>query len=323
MPFAARSSGIAAAGCDKVLPPINGEDTLVARWKKFAFRRNDMGERNPDSEVPSWIPPLDLTSGPTLPDRHAAGLLLNDLDYDQQLMAITDMLRRNKEYLRTRVHEIEDLETKTKSSTGSHNDFLSDQLIDEYHSYTYEDGAQSMAAVGMLAPFVESMFYQAFQRLRTLNLPLSCETHERWSRAAPGQWDCRIVWEGGRRRTNVVRGILQLAEATQLGHHLPGDLDVTLGALFAYRNMMFHHGIEWPKSERDGFAKRISEAAWPTEWFAGASSGGDPWMFYMTDVFIEHVLKTTDEIIEGIGAYCNKHYFGGRPSSCPDRQSAE
>jgi hypothetical protein len=53
---------------------------------------------------------------------------------------------------------------------------------------------------------------------------------------------------------------------------------------------MFHQGFEWSESERAKFAK--ATAAWPAEWFSQATSGGEPWVFYLTDVFVDHVLAT-------------------------------
>lgn len=95
--------------------------------------------------------------------------------------------------------------------------------------------------------------------------------------------------------------------------HLPGDPRPTLQALFEYRNKMFHCGFEWPVDEREQFDNRIKEAKWPFDWFDKATSGGKPWVFYLTDTFINHCLTMVERVIEGIGAFCRKELPPGPP----------
>jgi hypothetical protein len=172
----------------------------------------------------------------------------------------------------------------------------------------YQDAAHSMAAVGMLAPLIESIFCQSFDGLRR-KIPapniVPFNSHPRWQLSADGQWDCHLVWtKKGRRRTDIVEGILQLAEAIGLSTHLPGDLKATLQALFAYRNKMFHNGFEWPLLERERFQQRIAD--WPSDWFRMATSAHRPWTFYMTETFIDHCLLTIDSVLSGVGAFARK-----------------
>jgi len=68
---------------------------------------------------------------------------------------------------------------------------------------------------------------------------------------------------------------------------------------------MFHCGFEWPTEDRQRFARRIKNPDWPSGWFERATSGGEPWVFYMSDAFIEHCVKMIEQIICGVGAYCN------------------
>jgi hypothetical protein len=75
----------------------------------------------------------------------------------------------------------------------------------------------------------------------------------------------------------------------------------TLLALFAYRNRMFHHGLEWPMDERRQFTDRMK--AWPAGWFSVAESGGDPWIIYMTDSFVSACVATIEQVIEALGAF--------------------
>ena len=94
---------------------------------------------------------------------------------------------------------------------------------------------------------------------------------------------------------------MQLAEAIDLRKHLPADLEKTLSALFAYRDRMFHGGLEWPEKDVKDFANLIACKGW-TNCFTSADSGGDPWIFYLSREFTDHCLDTVDEIINGVGA---------------------
>ena len=49
--------------------------------------------------------------------------------------------------------------------------------------------------------------------------------------------------DGSKTKKDLVAGILQLCDATGLVKKLPSDLEVTLSALFIYRNRMFHDGF--------------------------------------------------------------------------------
>ena len=97
---------------------------------------------------------------------------------------------------------------------------------------------------------------------------------------------------------------MQLAAAIGLTPHLPDCLRPTLQALFEYRNKMFHCGFEWPLDERHRFANRVVDAKWPADWFATATKGSEPWVFYMNHVFVQHCVETLDQVISSIGAYC-------------------
>jgi hypothetical protein len=76
-----------------------------------------------------------------------------------------------------------------------------------------------------------------------------------------------------------------------------------LKALFAYRNKMFHWGFEWPPEERDAFAKYIATEKWPSDWFATATTDGKPWIFYLTDVFVDCCIERIGQVVNSFGAY--------------------
>jgi len=114
-------------------------------------------------------------------------------------------------------------------------------------------------------------------------------------------WDCHfVVTAKGRYQKDIVKGASQLAEAIGLLTHLSPNFSLTLQALFAYRNKMFHLGFEWPIPERDKFQKRLKD--WP-HWFTTATTNNKPWIFYLTDTFILHCIESIDNLLGGLGAF--------------------
>ena len=229
-----------------------------------------------------------------------------------QLKAIRDLLHRN----RAADADLNEQITRAEKTAASENDLAnviaSDQAVSLMHESVFQGAAHSMAAAGMLAPFLETIFFQCFRGIgsnwaavQTLN----CR-HERWQSAHAIQWDCHNVIVKGRSRTDLVQGILQLADTIGLLPLLPATIEETLSALYAYRNKMFHHGFEWPPEERAAFQKRIDESKWPSTWFERATVNREPWIFYMSDVFIEHGLNTADEVLMAFAEFVCDHMAG-------------
>jgi len=225
-----------------------------------------------------------------------------DFDIDSQLLAIRGLLRRNRNADQSISDEIKSLEELSRHSKGVAADWACDDKI--FYS-TYQDAAHSMSAVGMLAPLVETIFYQCFQGIGKQFYPAtqSCTTHERWNAAHGIQWDCHFIVAKGRVHKDIVQGIFQLSDAVGLSVRFPSDLKAVLSALFAYRNSMFHHGFEWPVEERERFAKRIQNEGWPSAWFSVATHNDKPWVFSMSDNFIQHCDKTIELVLNAIGCF--------------------
>jgi hypothetical protein len=171
-----------------------------------------------------------------------------------------------------------------------------------------------MSAVGMLAPLIETIFYQCFQGIGKQFYPATqpCKTHDRWNASHGIQWDCHFVVAKGRIHKDIVKGIFQLSDAVGLSERFPSDLKAVLSALFAYRNSMFHHGFEWPVEERERFAKRIHNEGWSKEWFSVATNNDNPWIFFMSDNFILHCDKTIELILDAIGCFVRDELLGKR-----------
>ena len=130
-----------------------------------------------------------------------------------------------------------------------------------------------MAAVGMIAPFAESMFRLLLGRdLERKNL----------------------------KRKGIDKKIIVLLSERGLLTYLPDHLEPTLSALFAYRNNMFHNGFEWTREKRSAFETDIISSAWPPDWFQKATTDGEPWMFDMSPTFVEHCVDTMELIAKGI-----------------------
>ena len=152
----------------------------------------------------------------------------------------------------------------------------------------------------MLAPLCESLFVAVFQTLRAKSPNINVASVR--GRAASDEfWDPHYLYGKGGRQTDLTQGILQLSEHAGLVARMPADLRAVLGALFAYRNKMFHHGFEWPMDERIKFQARLGE--WPVGWFKNATSGGQPWILYLSPVFVDHCLQTSENVLEGMGQH--------------------
>ena len=240
-------------------------------------------------------------------DRDMACVILPDLDYEAQLIAISGLLRNNDKADAETDKQIREVEDYARKTSGSRNQRAVDEWVDLLHGSTYESAAHSMAALGMLAPFYESMFFQAFQGMRTSFFgqdAIPPGHHRSGISKAEDFWDCHLFrTPDGKKKRDLVPGIEQLADAVGLTPHLPADLRWTLEALFSYRNKMFHGGFEWPKKECAKFAKRIEQESWQP-WFSFATHGDDPWIFYMTGAFISHCFDLVHPFLDAFGAYC-------------------
>jgi hypothetical protein len=242
-----------------------------------------------------------------LDDRELAFMVLDNEnhDYDAQLRAIHELLTLRRRDARAFGARVRDLERFAAAATGTVAERAVDETVEHYHHSVYRDAAQSMAAVGMLAPFVETLFVHGFQGVekQAAAHALSMPAHPRWALKPKRRWDCHFDQTGGK---NIVGGILDLAEAIDLAWELPSDLRATLAALFRYRNAMFHQGFEWTPDERAEFA--ADKAEWPAGWFTMSTSGGEPWIYYATDSFVDHVLKTVELTLVGFGHYVRRTF---------------
>lgn len=226
-----------------------------------------------------------------------------DLDLDAQFYAIQSLLAANHNADRELTRHIESLVNEAKSVAGEHADLVVDEWVDSLYRSTYQDAAHSLAAVGMLAPFLESVLAQSFHALGQKLSGRVAISHPRFTDGGRQQWDCRRYrGESGKWWDGVVKGTMQLSEAIGLAPHLPEATEATLSALFEYRNRNFHNGLEWPMDARLEFLELVEANGWK-EWFDKSESDHKPKIIYMSEAFTDHCVKFSGDLLDGLGAF--------------------
>jgi hypothetical protein len=239
-------------------------------------------------------------------------IILPNLDYESQLESIKSLLNSHKKADEVVSKDIGGLTELIKNYIQQHDglylQYLHEERSGKIHLSIYQSAAHCLASVGMLAPFVESLFFQGFNGIRKIffNMNKPINSNARWAFSEKKTWDCHYVWSNSKRRKDLVKGIMQLAEAIELDQYLPENLELMLTVLFSYRNKILHHGFEWPLEERQKYSKRIEDEKWPTNWFNFATSGDEPWIIYLSDEFVEHCLEIIDSTINGFSLFLMK-----------------
>ncbi len=193
-----------------------------------------------------------------------------DFDYRSHLFAIRCLLSRQRVADEELAGDIEKAGRMAAQTQGPANENWVEEQVDRMHDSVYQDAAHSMAAVGMLAPFMEAAFKRTFRHMGK-------------------EWP---------RKQDTTETIMKYVCELGMKGYMPDDLNTTLQTLFAYRNKMFHFGFEWPLEERQKFEKSL--LGWPSDWFDKATSDDEPWMFYMTPKFVDHCVERAEQVIEGI-----------------------
>ena len=229
----------------------------------------------------------------------------NERDFEAQLYAIKSALKRNKvaeatavgniEHMRGQINLLDPEDHGNAAHLGGH-------LTDMFHESVYTDAAHSMSAVDMLAPFIESLFVAIFEAIRKAE-ETSDEADPRRNGVRDLYWNPHLVIRKGEISNDLIRGIQELAAFAGLEKFLPVGYARSLMALFSYRNNMFHNGFEWPLDKMEKFKSRMQNKHWPEAWFHHSSKNKVPWIFYMSEEFIQHCLKLIDEVLYGVGEY--------------------
>ncbi|MFZ3585203.1 hypothetical protein ACOI1H_24175, partial [Loktanella sp. DJP18] len=213
------------------------------------------------------------------PREHAEGLLRPRFTFlELQLDAIKELIHRHQQAEAVTWIKFKELDMEIEANPN--NEQLDGLREDRFWKAVFMDSAHSMAVVGMLAPFIESLFDAIFDRLKhKVTLPTD---HRRNTLGERDIWNPQ--WYAARKaedsRKDIVLGIKQLAGATGFKTYLPPGHEPALEALFAFRNNMLHNGFEWPTKKVKLFTKRIASEGWPDDWFSGTDRGEDPWLYY-------------------------------------------
>ena len=205
------------------------------------------------------------------PESQYVNFLLEDFDYAAQLIAIRGLLSRQERADQELSDSIEKAAKVAERTRGRANDHAVEVHVELMQMSCYQDAAHSMAAVGTIAPFIESAFRRAFCAIGT-ELP----------------------------QGRLVENIVKRMDEAGMKKYMPDNLELTLSALFAYRNKMFHGGFEWSSEALKRFEKRLEQSGWPSEWFLIATTDNEPWMFYMSPDFVDHCLNMAERVTKGI-----------------------
>jgi hypothetical protein len=243
--------------------------------------------------------------------------LIDNVEWDSQLRAISLVISRNKKAREDFSAYINQNEEDLKAYNGPYHDHYVDEHIDLLHETVYRDAAESMAAIGMIAPMVESVLCQSLAALGRMyhEKKMSPPAHKRWTRADKAnctwevRWNCQIkITNNYEVRHNIFDGFPQLAEACGLDRYLSADFMAWFKAMFNYRNYMFDGGFEWSVGNRQKFAKMIEREGWQ-RFFNCSTSGEMPWIYYLTDETINDMPDRVGKMLDELGQFAKNLPF--------------
>jgi len=243
--------------------------------------------------------------------------LIDNVEWDSQLRAIRLFIDRNREARENFSAYIKQNEDEVEAYTGPHHDHYVDQHVDLLHETVYRDAAESMAAIGMIAPMVESILCQALAALGKMyqEKKISPPAHKRWTRADQAncpwelRWNCQFhLNDKNEAKNNIPLGFPQLAEACGLAQHLSSDFLTWFKAMFNYRNFMFHGGFEWSVGNRQKFMEMIEKEGWQ-QFFTCSTYGGEPWIYYLSNETIDGMPDRVGTMLDELGQFAKELPF--------------
>jgi hypothetical protein len=222
------------------------------------------------------------------------GQYCGSMDFNTQFRAIHDLLGHSKIFIKKMDEQIKVAE---KRHDGS--EYADINLNDSYYDSVYLDAAYSMAAVGQLAPLLESLMTDYFTQLGKKYSDNKFKSN-RFNNVSEQSWNPHYVFGKEAIREDFCDGLEQLIKDLDIESKLPKNTVKIFRALMIYRNKMFHNGLEWPEKQRKRFADFIRQEK-IEEWFSCSRISNRPWIYYMEDAFIEECLKLTKLLIENLG----------------------
>jgi hypothetical protein len=182
-------------------------------------------------------PPEGAMTTSRIPDVEVIRLIpQDDAYYDTHLDCIGELLSVFRHLSGNNNKFISTLQEQLNHDTDQASDFINGDYADYCHRSVFQDASYSMAAVGMLAPFIESMFKNTFRFIENYSTEkrpdFSKNGHHRW-RGTKHTWNCEyyINEETGVPHKCVRRGIYQLASAIGLGSVDKGDSQGSVGVI--------------------------------------------------------------------------------------------
>ncbi len=242
-----------------------------------------------------------------LDDRDYLYTLVHNIDWQSQLRAVRLMLSRNRQAGKAYSKAIEEDAAEVKAYSGPHHDHYVDQHVDMIHQSVYRDAAESMAAIGMIAPLVESTLGQSLAALGDMydRKIINPGSHKRWKRAGdhPARWNCQFYFNGkGEASNNIILGLPQLAAACGLDKYLSEDFLTWFEAMFTYRNFMFHGGFEWAIERRQLFEMEVENKGW-TSFFNCSTTNERPWIYYIENKAIDALPSMVEDMLDSLGRF--------------------
>ena len=192
-----------------------------------------------------------------------------EFDYVSQLQAVRQLLVNNEQAEAKLSEEIEDIQGWITAASRDEGDVAFVHTIELISESIYQQLAHSMAGVGVIAPVIEAVFKDAVRRAGE-EVPLR----------------------------NFVERLPEIIDRTGMSAYLPDEFAITMGALFQYRNKLFHWGFEWPADECERFQNAINK--WPPGWFTVADLEMQQKVFIMSPTFIEHCVTTAEDVTKDL-----------------------
>ncbi|MBY3342871.1 hypothetical protein [Rhizobium laguerreae] len=242
-----------------------------------------------------------------LDDRDYLHTLVHNIDWQSQLLAVRLMISRNRQAGEAFSKAIEDERAKVKAYNGPHHDHYVDHHVDMVRESIYRDAAESMAAIGMIAPLVESTLGQSLAALGDMydRKNIHPGNHKRWKRAESHaeRWNCQFYFDDKNlAKNNIILGLPQLAAGCGLDKFLSQDFMTWFEAMFIYRNFMFHGGFEWTIERREIFEEKIEENGWEL-FFTCSTLNGRPWVYYIKDEAIVALPTMVESMLDSLGLF--------------------
>lgn len=248
-----------------------------------------------------------------LDDRDYLYTLVNTIDWQSQLHAVRLMISRNREVGEAFSKAIEKEGEEVKAYRGPHHEHWVDRHVDMIHDSVYRDAAESMAAIGMIAPLVESTLGQSLAALGDMydRKNISPGGHKRWKRAEdhPARWNCQFYFNDKKQASNnIILGLPQLVAACGLNKFLSKEFATWFEAMFTYRNFMFHGGFEWSLDRREFFETQVKNKAW-SRFFSCSTTNGRPWIYYIEKAAIDALPTMVEDMLDSLGRFAKSLPF--------------